>query len=74
MARAVGGEPDNDATLALAQLTGGAADVVALCSGTDDNFSAGRRYSVFSLRAWQHDDDRASVSVSKRVSIAQIVR
>jgi hypothetical protein len=45
----MGREPDNDAALSLAELAGGAAHVIALCSGTDDDFSAGRRYSVFCL-------------------------
>jgi hypothetical protein len=45
----MGRETDNDAALTLAELAGGAADVVALCGGTDDDFSAGRRYSVLCL-------------------------
>jgi hypothetical protein len=73
MTRAVGREPDDYAALTLAELAGGAADIIALSSRADNYFSAGRRYSVFRLRAWQDDDDRTRVSVSERVSVAQIV-
>jgi hypothetical protein len=42
-------ETDNNAALTLAELAGGAADVIALCGGADNYFSAGRCGGVLCL-------------------------